>query len=192
MAYGWNQQVMTLPYVKGVEEKFAYKYDMLGFKKERGVPFSVNPILAMWNSITPFRMSYGEDEIEPFHAELIRLGAPLTEEKKRMRGISLDDIRRGQLTEIAKNQVMLPLRIKGSLKGQGGYTFRDYLKILMINPEYVKANDDEKIQMIKNAERFFYEAALPILLASPGNEDLADAFRDESTVDQSIKILRGQ
>ena len=192
MAYGWNQQVMTLPYVKGVEEKFAYKYDMLGFKKERGVPFSVNPILAMWNSITPFRMSYGVEEIEPYHAELIRLGAPLTEEKKRMRGISLDDIRRGQLTEIAKNQVMLPLRIKGSLKGQGGYTFRDYLKILMINPEYVKANDDEKIQMIKNAERFFYEAALPILLASPGNEDLADAFRDESTVDQSIKILRGQ
>ena len=176
VAYGWNQQVMTIPYVEGVEKNFAYRYDMLGFKKERGVAFSANPMLAIWNSITPFRMSYGEEKIEPYLAELIRLGAPLTEEKRRMKGVALDNIRRGQLTEIAKNKVVLPLKVKGS-SGGGMYRFRDYLKILMINPAYISADDDAKKSMITNAENLFYEAALPIMLALPGNEELSKSFQ---------------
>jgi len=173
---------MTIPYVKGIEENFAYKYDMLGFKKEKGVPFAVNPMLAIWNSMTPFRMSYGEENIEPYFAELIRLGAPLSYERKRMNGVSLDDIRRGQLTEIAKNKVMLRLNIQGS-RGSGMYKFRDYLKLLMVNPAYVRAKDNAKIKMIENAEDDFYEAALPIMLAMPGNEDLQRVFFENNLLD---------
>ncbi len=182
VAYGWNQQVMTIPYAKGVEENFAYKYDMLGFKKEKGVPFAVNPMLALWNSMTPFRMSYGEENIEPYFAELIRLGAPLSYERKRMNGVSLDEIRKGQLTEIAKNKVMLRLNIQGS-RGSGMYKFRDYLKLLMVNPAYVRAKDNAKIKMIENAEDDFYEAALPIMLAMPGNEDLQRVFFENNLLD---------
>ena len=185
VAYGWNQQVLTIPYVKGIEEKYAYKYDMLGYKKERGVPFSVNPVLAVWNSITPFRMSYGEAEIEPYHKELIRLGAPLTEEKTRIKGVALDNIRRGQLTNLAKNKVVLRLKAKGS-SGSGLYTFRDYLKILMINPFYLRSDDDGRRKMIENAEDLFYEAAIPLMLSLPGNEELSKSFQQN----QYLKTLQ--
>ena len=182
VAYGWNQQVMTIPYAKGVEENYAYRYDMLGFKKERGVPFAVNPMLALWNSITPFRMKYGEENIEPYFAELVRLGAPLTDEKARVNGVALDNIRRGQLTEIAKNKVMLRLNVQGS-RGSGMYKFRDYLKVLTVHPVYVRAKDDAKIRMIKKAESDFYEAALPIMLAMPGNEELQRVFFENNLLD---------
>jgi hypothetical protein len=182
VAYGWNQQVMTIPYAKGVEENYAYRYDMLGFKKERGVPFAVNPMLALWNSITPFKMKYGEENIEPYFAELVRLGAPLTDEKARINGVALDNIRRGQLTEIAKNKVMLRLNVQGS-RGSGMYKFRDYLKVLTVHPVYIRAKDDAKIRMIKKAESDFYEAALPIMLAMPGNEDLQRVFFENNLLD---------
>lgn len=182
VAYGWNQQVMTIPYAKGVEENYAYRYDMLGFKKERGVPFAVNPMLALWNSITPFRMKYGEENIEPYFAELVRLGAPLSEEKSRINGVALDNIRRGQLTEIAKNKAMLRLNVQGS-RGSGMYKFRDYLKVLMVHPVYVRLKDDAKIRMIKKAESDFYEAALPMMLAMPGNEELQRVFFENQLLD---------
>ena len=85
---------------------------MLGNKKERGVRFDVNPVQAIWNSVTPFKVAFGED-LEPWHKELIRLGAPLKEsrDKKKINGVTLDPIQRGELTNIAKNQIALPLQI---------------------------------------------------------------------------------
>ena len=64
VAYGWNVQIMNMPGVDKSRTNFAYQYDMLGNKKERGVPFDINPVDAIWNSITPFKVSRGED-IEP-------------------------------------------------------------------------------------------------------------------------------
>ena len=189
VAYGWNTTVMTIPYVKGVEEKFAYKYDMLGFKKERGVAFDVNPIRALWNSITPFKMSYGDENIKPFHQELIRLGAPLSEERKRVNNISLDEIRRGQLTDIAKNQVQLRLNIGGATRSSAMYKFRDYLQVLMLNPAYITADDETKKRMIKRTEDLFYEAALPILIAKPGNEELQQGYIDKERIKQEQAII---
>ena len=180
VAYGWNVQLMNTPYVNEQIENFAYQYDMLGNQKERGVPFDVNPSQAIWNSVTPFRISFGE-EIEPYQEELIRLGAPLTEQKKAIRGVKLDKINQGELSRIAKNEVILPLVITAGGKtttAGGEYTFRDYLKVLTIQPRYLDADDDMKTRMIQNAEDRFYKAALPRLLAKDGNEELARIFNE--------------
>jgi len=173
---GWETQTMNIPWVNERVENFAYSYDMLGNKKTRGVPFSVNPHLAIWNSVTPFKMSYGTD-IEPYHAELIRLGAPLSEEREAFQGVKLDKIQRGDLSRIAKNEVVLNLVVDGRKKS-GSFTFRDYLQVLMVQQSYVMADDDVKTNYIQNAEERFYKAALPILLSQDGNEELARVFQE--------------
>ncbi len=189
VAYGWNQQIMNVPYVNEQVDNFAYQYDMLGNKKERGVPFDVNPVEAVWNSVTPFKMSRGA-EVEPWHRELIRLGAPLTEsrDKKKIQGVTLDSIQRGELSNIAKNTIALPLEVmtQRGLRQQGPalYQFRDYLKVLMTTPAYSGADDDTRSTMIKNAEARFYRAALPVLLSQPGNQQLATAIAERSQLKQ--------
>ena len=181
VAYGWNVQIMNLPGVDKSRTNFEYQYDMLGNKKERGVRFDVNPVQAIWNSVTPFKVAFGE-EVEPWHKELIRLGAPLKEsrDKKKINGVTLDPIQRGELTNIAKNVIALPLQImtERGLRQQGPaeYQFRDYLKVLMTHPLYVAEDDEGRTNMIKNAEALFYRAALPVLLAQPGNQELATAM----------------
>ena len=186
VTYGWNQQMMNTPYVNDQIENYAYQYDMLGNQKERGVPFSVNPMLAMWNSVTPFKMSLGDD-IELYHKELIRLGAPLSETKKSISGVKLDKINQGKLTKIAKNDVILPLVIQSENRTTtipGQYAFRDYLKVLTMQPQYYAADDDMKVRMIQNAEQRFYKAALPRLLAMDGNEELSRIFYERGIIKQ--------
>ncbi len=180
---GWEKQMQSVPYVNEKVQNFAYQYDMLGFKKQKGIPFDVNPVEAIWNNVTPFKISRGGD-VEPYHAELIRLGAPLKEsrDKSTIKGVKLDPIQRGDLTDIAKNQVALPLIVRGRRRGAARVTFRDYLKILMVDPQYLSQDDDTKINMIQNAEDRFFEAALPILMAKPGNQELADAVQQSGFV----------
>jgi len=189
VAYGWNVQLMNMPGVDKTRMNFEYQYDMLGNKKERGVRFDVNPVDAIWNSITPFKVSRGED-IEPWQRELIRLGAPLTEsrDKKKINGVTLDPMQRGELTNIAKNVIAQPLQImtERGLRQQGPatYQFRDYIKVLMTHPAYVAADDEQRTNMIKNAEALFYRAALPVLLAQPGNQQLATAMAQRDQLKQ--------
>jgi len=178
VAYGWEQQLMNVPYVKKIEENYAYQYDMLGDQKTKGFRFDVNPVEAVWSSVTPFRLSRGED-VEPYHKELIRLGAPLTEshDKKKVMGVTLSERNRGELSRIAKNDVALPLEVvttKGRRQqGPAVYQFKDYLQMLMIHPLYGGADDGTRVSMIRNAEQRFYRAALPALLSQPGNQDLS-------------------
>ena len=193
VSYGWNVQLMNIPVVNKTITNFEYQYDMLGNKKQRGVPFDINPVEAIWNSITPFRISRGKD-IEPYHRELIRLGAPLTEsrDKKKINGVTLDPIQRGELTNIAKNVITQPLQImtQRGLRQQGAasYQFRDYLKVLMAHPAYIEGDDEMRTTMIKNAEALFYRAALPVLLSQPGNQDLAAAMAQREQLKQMEAI----
>lgn len=189
VAWGWEQQVMNIPFVKKVEENYAFQYDMLGNKKTRTLRYDVNPKAAIWSNVTPFKMSFGTD-IEPYHRELIRLGAPLTEsrDKAKFMGVTLSQRNRGELANIAKNQITLPLVVmtpKGKKQqGPAAYQFRDYLKVLMTSPFYTADDDDGRAQRIRNAEARFYRAALPVLLSQPGNQELRqtmaqrDALKD--------------
>ena len=177
VAWGWEQQIMNIPYVNKIEENYAFQYDMLGDKKTRGLRFDINPKAAVWSSVTPFKMAFGA-EVEPYHRELIRLGAPLTEsrDKKKILGVSLSERNRGELTNIAKNKITLPIEVmtKRGRRQQGParYVFKDYLKVLMTVPLYTSSDDDVRANMIRNAEARFYRAAVPVLLNQPGNQDL--------------------
>ena len=106
--------------------------------------------------------------------------------------MTLSVIQRGELTDIAKNQIALPLQIqtKRGLRQQGpaSYQFRDYLKVLMTHPAYVAADDDRRTTMIKNAETLFYRAAMPVLLAQPGNQELATAMAQRDQLKQMEAI----
>jgi len=190
VAWGWEQQVMNIPYVNKIEENYAFQYDMLGEQKTKGLRFDINPVAAVWSSVTPFKLAYGED-VEPYHRELIRLGAPLTEsrDKKKIMGVSLSERNRGELTRIAKNDVALPLTMvttRGDRQqGPAVYPFRDYLKVLMAHPLYASADDDRRKSMIKNAEARFYRAALPVLLSQPGNQDLSLRLAERDALKQA-------
>ena len=69
------------------------------------------------------------------------------------------------------------------------YKFRDYLQVLMLNPAYIAADDETKKRMIKRTEDLFYEAALPILIAKPGNEELQQGYIDKQRIKQEQAII---
>ena len=106
--------------------------------------------------------------------------------------MTLDPIQRGELTNIAKNVIALPLtlRTERGLRQQGPatYQFRDYLKVLMTHPLYVNDDDEGRINRIKNAETLFYRAAMPVLLAQPGNQELATAMAQRDQLKQMEAI----
>ena len=52
VANGWNTQIRSLPWVEAAEEKYAFQYDMLGNEKTKGATFDINPMDAIWNSVT--------------------------------------------------------------------------------------------------------------------------------------------
>ena len=183
---GWEQQAMNLPYVREQVDNYAYRWDMLGNKKSK-TPFSfdVNPVDALWNSITPFKMSYGK-EIEPFHAELIRLGAPLVETRKRMNGIPLSLKAQSDLNMFAKGTdddgspyIVLPFVVKGRTRGMGNYDFKGYLNVLMSSREYSLADDTTRKNMIKNAESRFYEAGFQRMMAMDQYRNLQQAYAEK-------------
>ena len=188
---GWNTQIRSLPWVEAAEEKYAFQYDMLGNEKTKGATFDINPMDAIWNTLTPFKITRGEP-IEPYHAELLRLGAPLTPSNKKyqMRGIKLSPLHRSQLTNIAKNEIALPLQVKRRgrvITKPGMYQFRDYLRVLISSPEYLRDDDRGRINRIKNAERRFYEQAFDVLLTKPGAQELAHAAAER----EALKAIPG-
>ena len=173
---GWHTQLMNIPYVNERIENFAYSYDMLGNKKERGIDFGVNPMLALWNSATPFKISFGEKP-ELYHEELIRLGAPLSETKEQIQGIRIGALVQSDLNRIAKNEIALPV-----IAGQAAYPFREHLQVLMSSSQYSRADDEGKTKMIKRAESKFYEAAWPYVLAMDEHKNLAQAYSEREYI----------
>jgi len=180
----WERQMQNVPYVNEKVQNFAYQYDMLGNKKEIGISFDINPVEAIWNNVTPFKISRG-GEVDQYLAEIIRLGAPLKESRdiKTIDGYKLDPRQRGELTNIAKNEIALPVTVKGSRRGPTRLRFREYLKAVMLDPLFISADDDTKIGIIQNAEAKFYKEALPIMLSRPGNQDLATVREDRQAVE---------
>ena len=173
---GWNTQLMNIPYVNERIDKFAYKYDVLGRRKERSVEFGVTPIQALWNNLTPFKVSTSE-KLKPFQIELIRLGMPLSETRKTMEGIKLSNLLQSDLNEIAKNKIMLPVQA-----GRPPYKFVDHIQALMGTGAYLRATDQQKITMIQQAENKFYMAAFPAVLAKPQHKQLAQAYYQRKLV----------
>ena len=166
----WLMQNKTNPWFEERKDDYQYRYDVLGYKVETSVPYSVNPVKALWNSLTPFKMSRSE-AVPEWHKTIIRLGVPLSIEKKSMEGIALPKAFRGDLNELAKNEIEIPVA-----QGMESLTFRKHLELLMSSIAFKTAPRSDQIGMIRTAERKFYEAAFLQLMRMDEHSDILSAY----------------
>ncbi len=182
---------------KEVEERedFAPIYDVFGKKKTRGVPFSVNPVLAFWNAIIPFEISRGE-AMTPLQKEVVNLGMPLVQTKKTVTAerVPISKKFSAEWTNISKNKIKLQPKLFKSLgfvKNEY-FTFNEALETLITLPSYkigtnrLKTTDQEKARLIKRIENEFYEAGLDTMLANTSNKEAQDL----KLVIQNLKRIR--
>ena len=166
----WLMQNKTNPWYEERKDDYQYRYDVMGNKVETSVPYSVNPVKALWNSLTPFKMSRSE-AVPEWHKTIIRLGVPLSIEKKSMEGIPLPKAFRGDLNEMAKNEIVIPVA-----QGMPAVTFRKHLELLVNSIAFKTAQRSEQIGMIKTAERKFYDAAFLKLMRMEEHSDILSAY----------------
>ena len=177
----WLLQNKSNPWYQEHGTDYQYQYDVLGERRQRGIPFSVNPVNALWNSLTPFAISRSE-ELPEWHKELIKLGVPLSTQKKSLFGISLPKAFRGELNEVAKNQIVLPVN-----SNMPAVTFRKHLEYLIRSIEFKMLDKDEQINMIKRHETKFYKAAFLRLIQNPENEDIAKAYYQHLHIKETLQ-----
>tara|TARA_R100000234_G_scaffold120096_1_gene105377 strand:+ start:2944 stop:6090 length:3147 start_codon:yes stop_codon:yes gene_type:complete len=172
----WRNQMKNNPWHEENVTDYQYRYDMLGQKIESSVPYSVNPVAALWNSMTPFKISRSE-EMPEWHKELVKLGAPLAVEKKTMHGISLPKYFRGELNQVAKNEVVLP-----AYEGMPPQTFRKALETLLGSVDFLTSKDEDQVRKIKKLENAFYQQGFEILLFKEENKDILQAYTEKKLV----------
>jgi len=171
----YTLQMNNQPWVQEFEARTTYEildpYD--GKPIERNVPFSVNPKLAMWNAISPFKISYGEAPNET-QQELLRIDMPLTTMPKAIDGFKLPKWMAAEVATLAKSgEIAAALNPSGFPAG-----WQDALDILVGSPAYAFADDDTKRSYVQRLERNFYTAALEQILAKPENEDIWTARQE--------------
>ena len=166
----WLLQNKSNPWYQENGTDYQYQYDVFGERRQRSVLFSQNPYQALWNSLTPFSISTSE-ELPEWKKELIKLGVPLSTQKKSLFGINLSKAFRGELNEVAKNQIVLPVN-----SNMPAVTFRKHLEYLIRSVEFKMLDKDDQINMIKRHETKFYKAAFLQLIRDPKHEDIAKAY----------------
>ena len=155
----------------GDEEREAQQYDVFGIPKTRGVKFSINPVVAMWNMITPFSISYGQ-KFTPLQEEIVRLRVPLSIERNTYKNLKLSKLQSSKWTEYAKNkQVLRKL------------TFREAIEKLFYSRAYSRFNDKQKQSAYRKIEQQYYNAA--------AEEFLLIQYPDLSEAIESRKFLLG-
>jgi hypothetical protein len=179
-------------------EDMAIEYDVLGREIEKGVRFDVNPVRAILNLVSPLKVISGRapDAIE---TELVSLGVPLTRKRDSItvggKRIGLSKKQQSDWVNLTKNKVALwddDARYRGKKTDIEGETFRDALTTVIASDLYndLDTSVDDKINMIKNLEHKFYEAALEELLAMPENANLAEAVAGLEELDKYGMIKR--
>ena len=183
----WQQLMTVNSSVAGTlgirdTEKFAKRYDVLGQEMERGVRFDVNPITAMYNLVSPLKLSYGE-KMKPYQEELMKLGMPLVKKRTHIsaggKQIKLTNKQQADWVRIAKNEITLTRReakfgSRRRLMSAHGRSFREALEDMTGNAAFRRLSLQDRINQIKNLEHRFFTKALPVLLDEPGNENLRE------------------
>jgi hypothetical protein len=177
----WLLQNKNNPWYQEHGTDYQYQYDVLGLRRQRGVLFSKNPVNALWNSLTPFAISQSE-ALPEWHKELIRLGVPLSTQKKSLFGISLPKAFRGELNEVAKNQIVLPVN-----SDMPAVTFRKHLEYLIRSVEFKMLNKDDQINIIRRHETKFYKEAFLRLIRKPEHEDIAQAYYQHLHIKETLQ-----
>jgi len=132
-------------------DREAQQFDVLGKPKNRGVKFSTNWVVALWNMITPFGISYGE-KFSELQQEIVRLRVPLSVERNQYKNLKLSKMQSSKWTEYAKNTQIL--RIKGRT-----VNFVEALENLYNSRSYDRMNDKERKAAFRRIEGKFYDAA---------------------------------
>jgi hypothetical protein len=177
----WLLQNKSNPWYQEHGTDYQYQYDVLGERRQRAIPFSANPYNALWNSLTPFSVSTSE-ALPEWKKELIKLGVPLSVQKKSLFGIPLSKAFRGELNEVAKNQITLPVN-----KYFAPQLFRKHLESLILSIEFRSLDKDEQINMIKRHETKFYKEAFMRLIQNPKYADIMKAYTQHKLIKDQLQ-----
>lgn len=163
-------------------DKNAPVFDTLGRQiGAADVSLSTNPKLAIFNNLSGIRMRYGE-KVPDYQAELMRLAAmtggwALTNPDSK-EGIQLGNGAISDWVNLSKNEVMI------KMPGLGRVTFTEALEYMLVDTsnrygrEYERANDKERVSLIRNLNTQFLDAGWEELLMDERYANLAQAYDD--------------
>ena len=170
-------------FIRDERDKNAITYDTLGNAMgAEDVSFANNPMLAVFNNFSGFKISAGKDPT-PMELELIRLSSmtsnwPLTTPESKS-GIRLTNGMISDWARISKNTMLL------KQPGLGPVSFREALEALVSDPTtkqnknyYTRLDDKGKVTLIKNLEQDYLDAGFEELLMMPEYSNLAQAYAD--------------
>ncbi len=169
----------------GVDEDIMSKsYDVMGREEQYNVRFDVNPVLATYNLISPFRIKQGE-QLTLAMQEHIRLGAPLRNRINSKNGMRFDPAFQSEWMDASKNKVLV-------VKGGKARKFRDALDWLVRSPRYnALANDPEKqrAEIIK-LENEYFNAGFNVTIGMEKHADARQAYEDLLATTNSSQVIR--
>jgi hypothetical protein len=173
------------PYsVFGDEDAMAKYFDVMGREQDYNVRFDVNPVLATYNLISPFRIKQGE-QLTLAMSEHIRLGAPLRDRVTGKNGMQFDQAFQSDWMDVSKNEVLV-------VKGGEARKFRDALDWLVRSPRYrALASDPEKQrnEIIKLEKEFFNEG-FNVVIGMEKYDDVRMAYEDLLATPNSSQVIR--
>ena len=168
------------------DDTSAVQYDVLGKAKEHGVRFDVNPGLAIYNFISPFKRTVGK-ELTYVEGEIMRLQGPLRESKNKQGGMTFDDAFAAQWTNAAKNIVEIVIYSQKD-GGDMAMKFRPALEALMDSNRYQDRIGDPKAQisMIKQLENKFFDAGFQMVIDLDKHDDEREAYEDMQDANKEL------
>tara|TARA_R100000655_G_scaffold97369_2_gene140268 strand:- start:3325 stop:6699 length:3375 start_codon:yes stop_codon:yes gene_type:complete len=168
---------------KDRDELVAPRYDTMGnVMGAENVSLSANPILSILSMLSGLRIQPGEEPSKPL-LEVMRLQSVLPGEAwpfsnpKQKDGVKLTKGIISDWMALAKSEEFgITIRTPN-----GSVTFKQYLEDLLrptskIGEKYDRANDYQKLSMIRKADKDFKEAAWEQLLRQPEYSELRKLF----------------
>lgn len=175
----WALQTMNNPWFQEKERQYSRLLDPFGKPFMRNVPFSMNPVEATYNAISPFKIKRGETPTD-LQREMMRLNMPLSNQPEAIDGFKIPKWMGTEVADLAKNGKIL---VKGN-------TFEGALtQLTTLSVGYSMVRDEEKAQKVRKIEREFYEAAFKQIVARPENRDILKAYMQR---DMAQEILNRQ
>tara|TARA_Y100001937_G_scaffold29404_1_gene42328 strand:- start:350 stop:3580 length:3231 start_codon:yes stop_codon:yes gene_type:complete len=176
----WLNQTRNLPYFKEDEGDYETLIDVFGQEIERSVPFGVNPVQAMYNSVVPFKYSAGE-KFTDTETRLMDLGMPLTNGPTSINGITLPLAMRSEVAKLAKNNEIQLQYFREDKATFESYGFKDYIEVKLIDAYFNSLPRQKKINKIKAIEKRFYEAAFLQLASEERYANVLEAIINRDT-----------
>ncbi len=182
----YRQQLVNRPFSPfGVdEENTANTFDVMGRKQDYGIRFDVNPVVATYNLISPFKIKKGE-QLSLAMAEHIRLGAPLRDRITSKNGMNFDQAFQSDWMEVSKNEVLV-------VKGGKARKFRDALDWLVRSDRYrtLAAFPERQRNEIIKLENEYFNAGFNVVIGMEKYDDVRQAYEDLLATPNSSQVYR--